>query len=133
MEAARIDGSAHPAGLLDMPVDEALAPTLRELASRVARMAHLMPCAVLLPDGRLCVTYGHRKKPTGIRARISADEGKTWTPEIILRDDGFDGDLGYPRSVVRPDGRVLTIYYFNGPKSSDRCIESTFWMPPVKS
>jgi Neuraminidase (sialidase) len=90
------------------------------------------PATVLLPDGRLCVTYGHRKKPFGIRARLSSDDGKTWTPEIILRDDGFDGDLGYPRSVVRTDGRVLTIYYFNGPQSSDRCIEGTFWMPPVK-
>ena len=84
----------------------------------------------MLPDGRLCVTYGHRKKPFGIRARVSSNEGKTWTPEIILRDDGFDGDLGYPRTLVRPDGRVLTAYYFNGPKGSDRAVEATFWTPP---
>jgi len=86
----------------------------------------------LLPDGRLCVTYGHRKKPFGIRARLSSDEGKTWSHEIILRDDGFDGDLGYPRTVVRPDGRVLTAYYFNGPKGSDRAVEATLWTPPAK-
>lgn len=90
------------------------------------------PATVLLPDGRLCVTYGYRKKPFGMRARISDDEGATWTPEIILRDDGFDGDLGYPRTLVRPDGRVLTIYYFNGPQASDRAIEGTFWTPPSK-
>jgi len=89
------------------------------------------PATVLLPDGRLCVTYGYRKKPTGIRARLSSDEGKTWTPEIILRDDGFDGDLGYPRTLVRPDGRVLTVYYFNGPRGEDRAIEGTFWTPPA--
>ena len=88
------------------------------------------PASVRLPDGRLCVTYGYRQKPFGIRARISADEGKSWTSEIILRDDGFDGDLGYPRTVVRPDGRILTIYYFNGPKPADRGIEGTFWTPP---
>jgi len=87
------------------------------------------PASVLLPDGRLAVTYGHRRKAFGIRARISADEGKTWTPEIILRDDGFDGDLGYPRTIVRPDGRVLTIYYFNGPRAEDRAIEGTLWTP----
>ncbi len=34
------------------------------------------PATVLLPDGRLSVTYGYRRKPAGIRARISADEGK---------------------------------------------------------
>ena len=70
--------------------------------------------------------------PFGIRARLSSDEGKTWTPEIILRDDGFDGDLGYPRTLVRPDGRVLTAYYFNGPQGSDRAIEATLWTPPAK-
>ena len=89
------------------------------------------PATVTLPDGRVAVTYGFRRKPTGIRARITADEGRTWTPEIILRDDGFDGDLGYPRSIVRPDGRVLTLYYFNGPKEEDRAIEGTFWTPPA--
>jgi uncharacterized protein (DUF736 family) len=90
------------------------------------------PAAVLLPDGRLCVTYGYRTKPFGIRARLSSDEGRTWSPEIVLRDDGFDGDLGYPRSLVRPDGQVLTVYYFNGPQGSDRTIEGSFWTPPAK-
>lgn len=89
------------------------------------------PATVVLSDGRVAVTYGFRRKPTGIRARITADEGKSWTPEIILRDDGFDGDLGYPRSIVRPDGRVLTIYYFNGPKEEDRAIEGTLWQAPL--
>lgn len=88
------------------------------------------PATVLLPDGRLCVTYGYRRKPTGIRARISSDEGRTWQPEVIIRDDGFDGDLGYPRTLVRPDGRVFTAYYFNGPRGEDRTVEGTFWTPP---
>lgn len=88
------------------------------------------PATVLLPDGRLCVSYGYRRKPTGIRARISNDEGKTWLPEIVIRDDGFDGDLGYPRALVRPDGKILTAYYYNGPKGDDRAIEGTFWTPP---
>jgi len=88
------------------------------------------PATVLLPDGRLCVTYGYRRKPTGMRARISADEGKTWLPEIVIRDDGFDGDLGYPRALVRPDGKIFNVYYYNGPREEDRAIEGTFWTPP---
>ena len=89
------------------------------------------PSLVKLKDGRLCLTYGYRKKPYGVRARLSGDEGRTWGPEIILRDDGLTGDLGYPRSIVRPDGRVLTIYYFNGPRDEDRTIEGTLWTPPA--
>ena len=54
---------------------------------------------------------------------------RTWGPEIVLRDDGLTGDLGYPRSVVRPDGKVVTIYYFNGPKDEDRTIQATIWEP----
>ena len=41
----------------------------------------------------------------------------------------YDGDLGYPRSLVRPDGKVMTIYYFNGPREEDRAIEATLWKP----
>lgn len=89
------------------------------------------PATVLLPDGRLCVTYGYRRKPTGMRARLSADEGKTWQPEVVIRADAFDADLGYPRTLVRPDGKVFTAYYYNGPKEEDRTIEATFWTPPA--
>ena len=87
------------------------------------------PALVQLQDGRVAVTYGFRVKPFGVRARISADGGCTWGPEIVLRDDGYDGDLGYPRSLVRPDGKVMTIYYFNGPREEDRAIEATLWKP----
>lgn len=87
------------------------------------------PATMLLPDGRICITYGSRRPPYGIRARLSEDEGRTWGTEVILRDDGLTGDLGYPRSLVRPDGRLLTVYYFNGPRDEDRSIEGTFWTP----
>ncbi len=87
------------------------------------------PALVILKDGRLCLNYGYRRSPFGIRARISGDEGRTWGPEIILRDDGRTGDLGYPRSLVRPDGKILTVYYFNGPRDEDRTIQGTLWTP----
>ncbi|MCX7009129.1 MAG: exo-alpha-sialidase, partial [Kiritimatiellaeota bacterium] len=87
------------------------------------------PALVLLKDGRLALSYGYRKKPFGVRARISSEEGKSWGPEIILRDDGLTGDLGYPRSLARPDGKILTVYYFNGPRDEDRTIQGTLWTP----
>ena len=68
---------------------------------------------VLLDDGRLLIVYGYRVKPYGIRARVSDDGGRSWGPELILRDDGGSGDLGYPRIVKLPEGRVMVAYYFN--------------------
>ncbi|WP_276356250.1 sialidase family protein [Cohnella caldifontis] len=67
----------------------------------------------LQEDGRLFAVYGYRRPSFGIRARVSEDNGLTWGPEMILRDDGGSIDLGYPRAVeVRP-GEILATYYFN--------------------
>ena len=74
----------------------------------------------MLNDGRLGLTYGFRAYPYSIRARLSADNGRTWGPEVVLREDGVDRDIGYVRSVHRPDGKMVTTYYINdrqtGPK-----------------
>lgn len=86
-----------------------------------------------LPDSRVVCVYGYRVKPWGIRARISEDRGKTWSSEIILRDDGGSWDLGYPRTIVRPDGKLLSVYYFNSKNDSIqqnggvRHIAATIW------
>jgi hypothetical protein len=68
---------------------------------------------VQMPDGRLVMVYGYRLMPAGIRARVSVDEGKSWGPELIVRDDGGSWDLGYPNAWATDDGKVGVIYYFN--------------------
>ncbi len=85
------------------------------------------PSLTQLRDGRLAITYGHRYKPFGIRARLSADQGKTWSREIVLRDDGGCWDLGYPRTLRRPDGKLVTIYYYNENENRERFIGATIW------
>ncbi len=87
------------------------------------------PTLTLLQDGRLCLTYGYRKPPFGVRARLSSDGGLTWSEEIVLRDGGGNHDLGYPRTVQRPDGTIVTIYYFNDRADGERYIEATLWRP----
>lgn len=64
-----------------------------------------------LRDGRLVMTYGHRKAPFGNQARVSTDNGKTWGAEIIVSGDGKSGDLGYPSTVELGDGTLLTVWY----------------------
>jgi len=88
------------------------------------------PMLSKLQDGRLCLTYGFRAYPYSIRARLSRDNGKTWGPQIILRDDGADRDIGYVRSIQRPDGKMVTTYYINDEETGpERYIGATIWDP----
>jgi len=87
------------------------------------------PAMVKLPDGRLCVAYGYRDFPYGIRIKVSSDNGKTWGEETALRTDGGTWDLGYPRMVVRPDGRVVVIYYYNTKEIRAQHIGVTIFDP----
>lgn len=87
------------------------------------------PAMIRLTDGRLCVAYGYRAYPYGIRIKLSSDNGKTWGEEIYFRHDGGTWDLGYPRMVQRPDGKVVTIYYFNTKEVPAQHIAATIWDP----
>lgn len=82
-----------------------------------------------LQDGRLCLTYGYRAEPYGIRAKLSMDNGVTWSKEIVLRDDAGNHDIGYPRTVQRTDGTVVTVYYYNNSPDTERYIAATLWKP----
>lgn len=64
-----------------------------------------------LRDGRLLMTYGHRRAPFGNQARVSENGGKTWSAPLAISADGAHADLGYPSTVELPDGQLLTIWY----------------------
>lgn len=68
---------------------------------------------IRLLDGRLLATFSHRHPPFGVRALISSDEGKTWklNERITLAWESRTVDCGYPSSIQRPDGKVVTAYY----------------------
>jgi hypothetical protein len=87
------------------------------------------PSLLRLPDGRLSLIYGYRAAPFGIRARLSSDAGKTWSDPIALRDDGGGRDLGYARTVVRVDGAVVAVYYYNDRSSPARYLAASIWNP----
>lgn len=87
------------------------------------------PSLVRLHDGRLCVTYGYRSIPYSIRAKISDDNGRTWSKVILLRDDARTWDIGYTRSVQRADGDIVTIYYYSTEEHKEQHIAATIWDP----
>ena len=71
--------------------------------------------ALRLPDKRVLLVYGYRHKPFGIRARVLDAECTNFktAEEIVLRDDGGNGDLGYPWATMTSKNRALVVYYFN--------------------
>jgi len=91
------------------------------------------PAIVKMRDGRICLIYGYRAEPnSSIRAKISSDNGKTWSKDYFLRDDGSGQDIGYPRVVQRPDGKIVAVYYFEDKKTgAERYIAATIWTPPA--
>lgn len=72
--------------------------------------------ALRLRDGRVLLTYGYRRAPFGVRARV-CDAELTHieeSEEIILRDDAPNGDLGYPNAILTDAGEALVAYYISG-------------------
>jgi hypothetical protein len=89
------------------------------------------PSLVRLSDGRLVTVYGVRSPPCGIRARVSRNGGRDWGPEILVRTDGRNWDLGYCRSFARSDGQILTAYYYSTVERPEQHIAATIWTPPA--
>jgi len=88
------------------------------------------PSMVRLADERLCITYANRNEPRTIRAVFSSDYGKTWGREYILRFGAGEPDIGYTRTVQRPDGKLVTIYYWLDEPRTERYIAATTWPAP---
>lgn len=69
--------------------------------------AHLLR----LDDGRILLAYSSRCIGMfGIHARLSSDLGCTWSSPVALVHYE-DYDSGYPSSVQRADGAIVTAYY----------------------
>ncbi len=83
--------------------------------------------ALRLPDNRVLLVYGYRHAPFGIRARVLDSEctNAAAAEEIVLRDDGGNGDLGYPWATMVSKNRALVVYYFNH-ANGNRHIAGTF-------
>ncbi len=71
------------------------------------------PTLTALSDGTVVCTYPRRHaKPYGYRARFTSDLGKTWSEEIIIRDNLEYHELPFPLTVELSDGTLFTAYSF---------------------
>ena len=70
------------------------------------------PWALRLKDGRIIVLFARRRQPRGMGLLVSEDDGATWGPEQVLRDDASGQDIGYPVAAELEPGLVFAAYYF---------------------
>lgn len=80
-----------------------------------------------LSDGRLLMTYGHRRAPLGNQARISADNGENWSEPLVLQGDANSGDLGYPSTVEVSPGQLVTVWYEKLPDNQNAQLRMARW------
>jgi len=84
-----------------------------------------------LADDRILFTYGNRVPGEyGVLARLSNDEGQTWGEPFRLGNmPSWDG--GYPSSIQRADGQIVTAFYSDHPERGDNQyqMDVAIWNP----
>ncbi|HRZ57216.1 MAG TPA: sialidase family protein [Candidatus Paceibacterota bacterium] len=89
------------------------------------------PALTVLKDGRVVCAYGDRSRDK-LFARVSADRGKSWGAEIVLREDFQsdkfgDHDFGYPQLTTNERGEVVALYYWATKELPQQQIAATIW------
>jgi len=85
--------------------------TFTEPRMLIDRLAGSPPHLLLHSSGALVMSYACRNGNMGVRAIISRDGGRTFGEEIKLTENAPSNDLGYPSTVERRDGTLLTVWY----------------------
>lgn len=87
-----------------------------------------------LKDGRILLTYGSRIRTDdqlGVLAKFSNDEGKTWSTSTRIAYT-TTGDCGYPSTVQRADGKLVTAWYSGSSRDHARYhMGVAIWSPPA--
>lgn len=86
-----------------------------------------------LNDGRLLLSYGVRVKDRrGVCAKLSGDDGKTWSEPVRLANAVGDADCGYPSSVQLADGSIVTAWYAKeSPEHAGYHMGVSVWRAPA--
>jgi hypothetical protein len=84
-----------------------------------------------LRSGQLLMSYSHRRAPLGNQARLSKDNGRSWSEAMIISGDGMFTDLGYPSTVELEDGSLLTVWYELMKGSPRAVLRQAKWLMEV--
>jgi hypothetical protein len=100
------------AGLVETPAGSILVTHFTSLAYEpILERADRTPFGQPRSTQPRTTAHGYRRAPFGNQARVSTDNGWTWSEPITLSGDGTTGDLGYPATVECDDGVLVTVWY----------------------
>ena len=80
-----------------------------------------MACGRTDGAGQLVLVVGWRLPPYGVRAKVSSDDGCSWSDWIVLRDDAGTGDIGADTANCIIIGHFLHLNRVGRPVSL-RCV-----------
>lgn len=102
-----------------------------QLSQRVTVRNEINGHLARLKDGRLLLSYGLRIADRhGVCAKLSSDEGKTWSDPLRLARSQVS-DCGYPSSVQLANGKIVTAYYSKSDAESDQYhMGAAVWEKP---
>lgn len=81
------------------------------------------PALAILEDGRLACCYANRTK-SKILLRISKNHGVSWDEEIVIRDNPYSYDMGYPQLLQNDKGEIVALYYISTEENPQSYIEA---------
>lgn len=79
-----------------------------DITKRSQKPANLLT----LSTGQILLTYGDRKaEQQRILARLSSDNGQTWSQPVQISETFKNCDFGYPSTIELKKGHLLTVFY----------------------
>lgn len=90
-------------------------------------IAGFPPHFYTLSNGKILLVYSCRFEPNGQFARISDDNGRSWSERFQL-SFAPNADHGYPASTQLPDGSILTVYYEIDRPGEKTSIKLVHWV-----
>jgi len=65
---------------------------------------------------------------SAISARVSKDNGRSWSEPMTISGDGISGDLGYPSTAELDDGTMVTVWYERMKDSPRAVLRQAKWV-----
>ena len=96
--------------------------------SRVGNFRMIRKCLLLLAAvGMLTACDTARQRALRELAAAGVEPSGQALVAAALRQDAHTWDMGYTRTVVRPDGKLVTIYYYTTAERPEQHLEATIW------